>query len=61
MLPGFSSRGHMFLKKKLFEEFQHGCLISERNCSSHSESPFCLAPPVKFLLKRTYGLEEGAV
>ena len=54
MLPGLSSMGHMVLKK-LFEEFQDGCLISERNCFSHSESPFCLTPPIKFLLKRTYG------
>ena len=27
MLPGFCSRGHMVLKKKLLEEFQDGCLM----------------------------------
>ena len=27
MLPGFCSRGHMVLKKKLFEEFKEGCLM----------------------------------
>ena len=26
-LPGFCSRGHMVLKKKLLEEFQDGCLM----------------------------------
>ena len=27
MLPGFCSRGHIVLKKKLFEEFKDVCLM----------------------------------
>ena len=52
MLPGFCSRVHSFLKKKLLEEFQDGCLsacpslVSEwndlSNLGSPSGSPFCL-------------------
>ena len=32
MLPGFYSRGHMVLKKKLFEEFKDGCLMHGHVC-----------------------------
>ena len=49
MLPGFCSRVHSFLKTKLLEEFQDGCLsacpslVSEWNDLSNSGSPFCLS------------------
>ena len=49
MLPGFCSRVHSFLKLKLLEEFQDGCLsacpslVSEWNDLSNSGSPFCLS------------------
>ena len=65
MLPGFSLRGHKVLKK-LFEEFQDSysawpSLISEWNDLSNSVSLFALMPPIKFLLKRMYGLEEDII
>ena len=47
MLPGFSSRGHIQVYKKLFEEFQDSysawsSLIPEWNELSNSGSLFCL-------------------
>ena len=46
--------------KMLLVEYQDVCLvlISEWNDIIKSESPCCMMHPHKFLLKRTYGLEE---
>ena len=46
--------------KMLFEEYQDGCLVlvSEWNDFIYSESPCCMMPHIKFLLKRIYGLEK---
>ena len=71
MLPGFCSRGHSVLKKKLFEEFQDDCLMHGHLWYLNGmiwaiqallqALHFALMPPIKFLLKRMYGLEEDIV
>ena len=58
------SRGYMVWKKMIFEEFQDGCLVlgnlwyANGMILATSESPCCMKPSIKFLLKRIYGLEE---
>ena len=52
--------------KKLFEEFQEGCLVHYyllylSGMKDVFLSLFGLTNPIKFLLKRTYGLEEDVV
>ena len=52
--------------KKLFEKFQEGCLVHDYRLylSGMNEaflSHFGLTHPIKFLLMRTYSLEEDAV
>ena len=48
----------------LVEEFQDGCLVLGNLSYANgmilavSESPCCMKPSIKFLLKRIYGLEE---
>ena len=48
----------------MFEEFQDGCLVlgnfwyANGMILATSESPCCMEPSIKFLLKRIYGLEE---
>ena len=59
----FCSRGYMVCKM-LVEEFQDGCLVLGNLSYANgmilavSESPCCMKPSIKFLLKRIYGLEE---
>ena len=61
----FSSRGHM-VWKMFFEEFHDGCLMLSRLWYHNGMTlEFCvtylLAAPIKFLLKRIYGLEDDDV
>ena len=57
----------MDLKKKLFEEFQDDCLMNGHLWYLNGmiwaiqALHFALMPPIKFLLKRVYGLEEDIV
>ena len=54
----------MVLEKKLFEEFQDGCLVHGHLWYLNGMVwaiqglRFALMPPIKFLLKRLYGFEE---
>ena len=63
----FCSRGYMVWKMIMFEEFQDGCLVlgnlSYENgmILATSESPCCMKPSAKFLLKRIYGFEDDDV
>ena len=51
----------------LVEEFQDGCLVLSNLWYANgmilaiSMSPCCQKPPIKFPLKRTYGLEDDDV
>ena len=61
----FSPRGHM-VWKMFFEEFHDGCLMLSRLWYHNGMIlAFCvthlLAVPIKFLLKRIYGLEDDDV
>ena len=62
----FCSRGYM-VWKMMFEDNQDGCLVlgnlwyANGLISATSESPCCLKPSMKFLLKRIYGLEDDDV
>ena len=52
--------------KKLFEKFQEGCLVHDHRLyligmKEAFLSHFGLTHPIKFLLMRTYCLEEDAV
>ena len=57
----------MVLKKKLFEDFQDSCLVHGHLLYLNGMIwaihglHFALMPPIKFLLKRIYGLEEDIV
>ena len=54
----------MVSKKMLVEEFEDGCLVLDNLWYANgmilaiSESPCCQKPPIMFLLKQIYGLEE---
>ena len=61
---GYCSRKYMAWKK--FEEFEEGCLVHDHllYLSGMKEafmSLFDLKHPIRFLLMRTYGLEEDVV
>ena len=54
----FCSRGHM-VWKMLFEAVKFSAIVDIwMKYLIYSESPCCMMPPIKFLLKRICGLEE---